>query len=131
MFSAIHRLATQADLALNISASGDSLRVVVIPKPKSGETHSALITPLILEATPEELNEQFAGILVQYSSKRKSLVETLEETTAYLDAAMKEAKDKATKAATEKPTPAQQVKPAMAGNQPTKASNQPDDLQLF
>lgn len=133
MFAALHKLTTQSDLVLNLSACGDNLRVVVIPKPKSSDAHAALVTPLVLTATPEELDQQFTGILEQYASSRKSLSDTLEETKTYLEAAEKSAKDKATAVVAKKTAPTTPPEQEEAKEKVEKPSveNNKSEISLF
>lgn len=78
---------------------GDTISVTVIPKPKqTGDGAQALSTPLHLEGTPAELDEQFANLLTNYQEARNSLVEQMEATTAILAAAKAEQAKKSTSA---------------------------------
>lgn len=78
---------------------GDTISVTVIPKPKqTGDGAQALSTPLHLEGTPAELDEQFANLLTNYQEARNSLVEQMEATTAILAAAKQEQAKKSTSA---------------------------------
>lgn len=134
MFQALHELATSTELHLTITAQGDDLRVVVLPKPKDG-ANAALSTPLALTASPAELNEKFVATLSSYTASRKSLEETLEETTNFIEAAKQAAKEAAKKSTT---TPAKQ-----AASTPTEKTEAPtavkqvaakastDDISLF
>jgi PRTRC genetic system protein E len=101
MFKELHGLATHAELTMRITAAGEMLRIIVIPKPvaEAGCINSALTTPLVVSATPDELNQEFTRVLREYATSRKSLSDTLEETKAYMDAAKQEAVKKATDAA--------------------------------
>ncbi len=134
MFKGLHGLAKSTDLQLSITSQGDTLRVVVIPKAKEG-ANAALSTPLVLEATPQELDEKFAETLFKYTASRKSLEETLAETTAFMAAAGKDAKDAANKAAqptgkkTGAPAPAQMVEPA--SEKASESTPGADPLTLF
>lgn len=93
-------LATCASLTLTIVANDDgTLSVTIIPKAKKdSENAAALNTPLLLTATPSELDGEFIGIITSYNNKRQSLAEQLEATEAVLEAAKKEAASKAVKA---------------------------------
>jgi PRTRC genetic system protein E len=78
---------------------GEAISVTVIPKPKqTGDGAQALSTPLHLEGTPAELDEQFADLLTKYQEARQSLVDQMEATTAVLAAAKAEQAKKSTNA---------------------------------
>lgn len=78
---------------------GETISVTVIPKPKqTGDGAQALSTPLHLEGTPAELDEQFANLLTNYQEARQSLVDQMEATTAVLAAAKAEQAKKSTNA---------------------------------
>jgi len=102
MFTALQTLlATVAGITLSIMANDNgTLTVTLVPKPKKEGGEAALNTPLSLTGTPEELDAEFANIVTSYTSKRQSLAEQLEATTAILEAAQKDASKKATKAVT-------------------------------
>lgn len=94
MFTQIAQLAKHSTLNLIISAEGDNLRVIVMPKPKGGE-NAALSTPLSLLASPEELDREFASVINGYSANRTTLQESLDAAKTIMDAAAKEAREKA------------------------------------
>lgn len=97
-FSQIKELAKTTSIHLIITASGeDELKVAVLPQSREG-VNPALTQPLILTATPEELDEKFLSVLTTYKAKRKSLEESLEEATLVMEAAGKAAQESATKA---------------------------------
>ena len=109
--------------------------MAVVPKPAKEGANPALNHPLVLTATPAELDEKFDSILREYANKRKSLEETLEAAQTVMDAAGKSAQDKAT-AATKKaaspaaavtPTPKVEEKPADAGEPQEPA----EEMSLF
>lgn len=133
MFQALHELATSTELHLTITAQGDDLRVVVLPKPKDG-ANAALSTPLALTASPAELNEKFVATLSSYTASRKSLEETLEETTNFMEAAKQVAKDTAKKST---PSPVKQTASPSATKTEEPAAEKPatkpatDDISLF
>ncbi|MDO9054384.1 MAG: PRTRC system protein E [Gallionella sp.] len=89
-------LATLASLTVSLAANTDgTITVTVIPK--GGKEGNTLDTPLTLTGTAAELDEGFAGILTSYANKRQNLFEQLAATEAILEAAQKEAADKAKK----------------------------------
>ena len=116
MFKELAEIAKTTALSLIISSSGENeLQVMVIPKAKEG-MNPALSQPLNLTATPEELGEKFASLLLGYNTARKTLEETLEDAKLFMSAAGKSAQEKAT-AAAKKPT----------ATVPEKPENLPDE----
>lgn len=111
MFTAIQALLTST-LSLNLTVvknEDGTITVTIIPKGSSKkESEGALNTPLTLTGTPEELDEEFASIIANFSAKRLSLAEQFAATEAILEAAEKESQSKATsavkKSASSKPT---------------------------
>ncbi len=97
MFTALQTLlATLASLTVSLVANTDgTITVTVIPK--GGKEGNTLDTPLTLTGTAAELDEGFAGILTRYANKRQNLSDQLAATEAILEAAQKEAADKAKK----------------------------------
>jgi PRTRC genetic system protein E len=88
MFQAIEPLVRSAGkLALTLKMDGDKLVVVLMPQGDSKE--AVLRQPLILTATPAELDEGFVAAVESYSSAHSSLVEQVAATTAILQAAEK------------------------------------------
>lgn len=73
------------------------LKVCVAPSAEKGK-EAALATPLTLTATPEELDEGFAGAIAAYQASRTSLAAQIEATTAVLNEAKKSQSSKAVKA---------------------------------
>ena len=97
MFTVLQTLlATLASLTVSLAANTDgTITVTVIPK--GGKEGNTLDTPLTLTGTAAELDEGFAGILTSYANKRQNLSDQLAATEAILEAAQKEAADKAKK----------------------------------
>jgi len=97
MFKALQPLlATLASLTVSLVANTDgTITVTVIPR--GGKEGSTLNSPLTLTGTPEELNAGFVGCLDSYIPKHLTLSEQLAATEAILEAAQKEATDKAKK----------------------------------
>lgn len=79
MFQALFELAKQCQsVQLLLSASGDELSLVVIPKPDKNSpklAENVLQTPLALTGSPIELEQQFASLITQYRTQRVSLTE--------------------------------------------------------
>ena len=116
MFQAIEALVrTTGKLVLSLSMDGDRMVVVLMPKGDSKE--AVLRQPLILTATPAELDEGFVASVQSYSSAHKSLDEQVAATTAILQQAEKSQAGKAQKALSKKTTPAS----------PAPASDNDDD----
>ncbi|MDR1423759.1 MAG: PRTRC system protein E [Azoarcus sp.] len=108
IFEELFALATDATLALTISADLQTGRMTVnvVPKPKGDTANPALDKALSLTATPAEFDEGFIAALKSYREARRSLAEQLEATREVLEAAkgaaVKQAAEAAGKAA--KPT---------------------------
>jgi PRTRC genetic system protein E len=98
MFVALKQLLSQSpSLTMSITGQGNDLTVVVMPKPTAGDC-AALAQPLKLTGTAEELDAGFVEALAQFSTKRLSVVEQVEATTAVLEAGRKESAAKAASA---------------------------------
>lgn len=136
MFKELAELTKTTSLHLIINKASDTeLKVMVLPQSAEG-TNPALCQPLILTATPDELDEKFVSVLSEYKVARKSLEETLEEAKLVMDAAGKAAQESATaatKKATAKPAPAPAAEPPKAAAEETKAAadEEDDELSLF
>ena len=103
MFKELAELAKSTTINLIVSGEADGqLRVIVMPKPAKEGENPALSTPLCLVATPEELDAQFAGILVGYVSARTSLADALSASQTVMEAAKKSAVEEAAKKASAK-----------------------------
>ncbi len=89
-------LVSLTSLTLSLAANPDNTITVTVT-PKGAKVSGALDTPLSLTGTAAELDEGFAGILTSYANKRQNLSEQLAATEAILEAAQKEAADKAKK----------------------------------
>lgn len=126
MFAELAILAKSTIFQIIIAAEGeDQLRVNVIPKAVEGQ-NPALSTPLSLVGTPAELDAEFLTHLTGYANKRLSLAEQLENTKLVMDAALKEAQEKA------KAKPAAKVKSAAPAASTTSAGDDGlDDDQPF
>lgn len=100
LFTKIHEIAQDAVLTMTFAANKENgtLTVTVIPKAVSDKANPALATPLSFEATPEELDVQFADALGRFQASRKSLADAVKDVEAVMAAAAKEATSKASKA---------------------------------
>lgn len=90
-----------------INADG-TVTVTVVPKAKEGQ-EASLSTPLSLTATLEELDAEFASVILSYVTKRTSLSEQLEATQTILDAAKQDAAKKVAESKGKKSLPAPSV----------------------
>lgn len=135
MFKQLAEIAKSTSIHLIITTSGEAeLKVMVLPQSKEG-ADPALCQPLILTASPEELDEKFVSVLTEYKVARKSLEETLEEAKLVMDAAGKAAQKSATaatKQAAAKPAPAPTaVQPAKTDSEASEPATEEDELTLF
>jgi len=89
-------LVSLTSLTLSLAANPDNTITVTVT-PKGAKVSGALDTPLSLTGTAAELDEGFAGILSGYTTKRQDLSDQLAATEAIMEAARKEAADKAKK----------------------------------
>lgn len=111
LFTQIYELAENAALSMTFVANKKegTLTVTVIPKALSDKANPVLSTPLSFEATPEELDADFANALGSFSASRKTLANALKDAEDVMAAAKDEATSKAAKAlkkASEKQQPA-------------------------
>ncbi|MGF6781173.1 PRTRC system protein E [Paraburkholderia sp. GAS334] len=97
MFQAIEALVrSTGKIVLSLAMDGDKMMVFLTPQ---GDTKDAVLRqPLILSATPAELDEGFAAAVQSYSTAHKSLDEQVAATTAILQSAEKSQAGKAQKA---------------------------------
>lgn len=103
LFKSLQELAKSTQIFCTItSIEDDQLKVIVMPKPAKDGENPALSTPLQLVGTPEELDEQFAEVLSNYTASRTSLAESLSASQTIMDAAKKEATDSVAKVASAK-----------------------------
>lgn len=91
-------------VTLTLKMTGDQMAVVVMPCGDSKE--AALRQPLILTATPAELDEGFAQSLQTYEGAHRSLAEQVSATTEILKAAEQSQAGKAIKALSKGSKPA-------------------------
>lgn len=83
-------------VTLTMKMAGDQMSVVVVPCGDSKE--AVLRQPLVLTATPAELDEGFAQALQTFEGAHRSLAEQVSATTEILQAAEKSQVGKAQKA---------------------------------
>ncbi|MGF6997410.1 PRTRC system protein E [Paraburkholderia sp. GAS32] len=126
MFQQLEALVRSAGkVVMTLQAAGDQLAVFVVPQ---GASDPALRQPLVLTATPAELDEGFAAALLTYTGSHKSLEEQVAVTAAILDEAKKSQVGKAQKALqgnSKKALPA----PASNGSAESEDSDEHDDAQ--
>jgi PRTRC genetic system protein E len=84
------------DLAITLTADG-SMKVIVKPQLVKGSNVSLAI-PLALAATPQELDTDFVGSLMQYAGHRTSLQQQVETTATIMAEAKATEVTKASKA---------------------------------
>ena len=84
-------------VVVTLSMQGDVMSVVVLPVIKNA-ADAALTSPLVLSATPAELDAEFAAAVLSVSESHRSLAEQAEATKSILDAAKSTQSSKATKA---------------------------------
>jgi PRTRC genetic system protein E len=96
MFAALKPLLGQCQsVKLIITMSGNDMTVTVLPTSKEAST--AMLLPLSLTATPEELDEAFVGAITEFTGVRQSLADQIAENSALLVSAQKNAADNAKK----------------------------------
>jgi PRTRC genetic system protein E len=93
MFKELAPLLQQRAVALTVShLEDDQLRVTVIPqKIKEGE-NTALLTPVMVTGTPEQLDQELPSTLVNFVGAHLQLKNTLERAQAEMTAAGNAAK---------------------------------------
>jgi PRTRC genetic system protein E len=84
------------DLSITLAADG-SMKVIVKPQLVKG-TNVSLAIPLALSATPQELDADFVGSLMQYADQRTSLQQQVEVTATIMAEAKATEVTKASKA---------------------------------
>lgn len=112
------------DLSITLAADG-SMKVIVKPQLVKG-TNVSLAIPLALSATPQELDTDFVGSLMQYAGQRTSLQQQVEVTATIMAEAKATEVTKASKAIKSNAKPA--AKPASnVGDDHDDADNDGDD----
>lgn len=105
MFQQLEALVRETGkVTLTLKMAGDQMSVVVVPCGDSKE--AALRQPLVLTATPAELDEGFAQALQSFEGAHRSLAEQVSATTEILQAAEKSQAGKAQKALSKGSKPA-------------------------
>lgn len=98
MFTELMPLVRASDkVVLTLTMQGDTMSVVVMPVIKDA-ADPALTRPLMLSATPAELDAEFAAAVTSVTEAHRSLAEQAEATRSILDAAKSTQSSKATKA---------------------------------
>lgn len=98
MFTELAPLVRATDkVVITLSMTGDAMSVVVMPVIKNA-ADAALTTPVLLTATPAELDAEFAVAITAVTDSHRSLAEQAEATKSILDAAKTTQSSKATKA---------------------------------
>lgn len=95
MWQPIFELAKTTSMVLTITADERLLTVTVNPTPASKEAPPALSQPLVLKATPEELDAGFVDALTTYGKAYATLKETVEASVAVMEEAKKASASKA------------------------------------
>ncbi|MEX3969839.1 PRTRC system protein E [Paraburkholderia caribensis] len=111
-------------VTLTLKIVGDQMAVVVMPGNDSKE--AALAQPLVLTATPSELDEGFVESLGRFEGARRSLAEQVSVTTEILQAAEKSQVGKAQKALTKGSNAALPAPAAESANEDDEASGDDD-----
>jgi PRTRC genetic system protein E len=102
MFNELLPILEKRSLVLTLAALPDKrIRVTVTPRPKSDEDKKAVIVPLAVEGTPEELNADFAKAISDYSAHSLSFENSIAEVKATMEAELKQIKDDAAKKVTD------------------------------
>ena len=105
MFQQLQALVRETGkVTLTLKMAGDQMSVVVVPCADSKE--AALRQPLVLTATPAELDEGFVQALRSFEGAHRSLAEQVSATTEILQAAEKSQAGKAQKALSKGSKPA-------------------------
>lgn len=120
MFQQLHAMAKAATLLITASAEGDMLRVSVTPTYPGGKVPAgaALLRPLSVVGSPDELDADFAAVLAYWQAPKKSLIEQAQ-------AAADDADDGAPGKVAAKPAeqkPAEQKPKAKPGRKPGAAA---------
>ncbi|MFS8979141.1 PRTRC system protein E [Cupriavidus necator] len=105
MFTELAPLVRASDkMVVTLSMQGDVMSVIVLPVIKNA-ADAALTSPLVLSATPAELDAEFAAAVTSVSESHRSLAEQAEATKSILDAAKSTQSSKATKALAQAASP--------------------------
>lgn len=126
MFEQLHALVKSVEkLTITMSAGSDgTMTVCVIPNVVAGKD-PALAQPLVLRATPEELDAGFVDAVCQYQEVRVSLADQVAATTVVIEAAKKMQEAKAVKAVKGKPVDSAKT-PAISESSGDKGDSEDD-----
>ena len=128
MFQQLEALVrTSGKLQLTLKMDNDRMAVVVVPQGDGKE--AALRQPLVLTATPAELDEGFVAAVISYSSAHASLSEQVAATAAILQEAEKNQASKAQKSLAKgsKAAPAKAAQSAASSEDEGDDDNEADD----
>ena len=128
MFSELMPLLRKRRLLLTVSlVEGDTIRATVVPQKATDTEDNAIITPLAITGTADELDRELPGQLVSFVGAHLQLQSTLATAKAEMDAAAKAAREEARKKAAK---PASTTTPATAPK-PTPEPPAPEPPPLF
>lgn len=108
MFQQLEAL-VRASGKLQITLKMDNDRMAVVIVPQGDGKEAALRQPLVLTATPAELDDGFAAAVLSYSSVHASLSEQVAVTAAILQEAEKSQASKAQKSLAKAGTPSKKA----------------------
>jgi PRTRC genetic system protein E len=75
MFNALHALAQNATLMIVVASEADQLRVSVTPTYTGDKPKAHALRPLVVTATPDELDADFAAALEIWRAPKRTLLE--------------------------------------------------------
>lgn len=104
LFSNLHTL-LKSGVTLNLilaAAGDDKIEVTVLPNTEKSSSGTQLVAKTFV-ATPQELDDQFPGVMAGYASANLSLKEQLEAVQKQAEEAAVAAKEEAAKKAASKP----------------------------
>lgn len=131
LFSNLHKLLMRGvTLNLILAAAGDDkIEVTVLPNTEKTSAGTQLVAKTFV-ATPQELDEQFPGVMAGYASTNLSLKDQLEavqkQADEAADAAAKAVKEEAAKKAASKPSTSAKTAGKPAGSAKPKLLDDPD-----
>ena len=126
MFQQLEALVrTSGKLQLTLKMDNDRMAVVVVPQGDGKE--AALRQPLVLTATPAELDEGFVAAVISYSSAHASLSEQVAATAAILQEAEKNQASKAQKSLAKGSKTAPKAGPQAASSEGEGADDEDDN----
>jgi len=103
MFTELMPLLADRTVLITVARESDTtLRATAVPKRAREGENAALSTPLSFIGTPEELDRDFGRALAEYVDAHQSLVSTLAQAKATMEAAAKAAQEEARRKAEEK-----------------------------